>query len=126
MTDAYSRVYNADPGQSPDAYSRSIALKNSAVRSQGVTTLTLIEAQNGATLLLNAATAITVTIPKGLSSSFVCSLLQMGVGQVGVTPGTGVTLNSYTNYRHLAGQYAAATIQAVGQDSFVLAGTIVV
>jgi hypothetical protein len=125
MTDAYSRVYNTDPSQSPDAYSRSIALKNSAIRSQGVTTLTLIEPQNGSTLLLNAATAITVTIAKGLSSSFVCSVVQMGAGQVGFVAGSGVTLNSYSNYKHIAGQYASATVQAVAQDSYIVAGTLV-
>jgi hypothetical protein len=87
--------------------------------------MTLVEQQNGSTVLANNAAAITITIPKGLSPSYVVSVVQLGAGQVGFSPATGVTLNSYQNYRHIAGQYAAATLQAVGQDQYVLGGTLV-
>ena|SRR5215471_2573438 len=126
MSDAYSRVYQTDPNAAPDAYSKPIAIKNSAIRGQGTaTSITLTEAMNGSTLAANGATAVTITIPKGLSPSFVCSVIQMGAGQVGFVAGSGVTLNSYSGYVHIAGRYAAATVQSVGQDSYVVAGTLV-
>ena len=123
MTDAYSRIYNSDPeGQAPDAYSLPAFARNSPLKQQTVTTYTLTTRDNGRTLTFNNADGITITIPAGLSSSFVCTIVQLGTGQITVSPGASVTLNAYNALYHTAGRYAAVTLQAVAANSLILTG----
>jgi hypothetical protein len=124
QVDAYSQIFDMSGG-TPAAYSRPALIRNTTLKPNAAAALTLDTTMNGSTLLLNNASPIAVTIPKGLHPNFVCSVIQIGAGQVGFAPGTGVTLNSFSNYRHISGQWAAATLQAIGQDNYVLAGTLV-
>jgi hypothetical protein len=49
------------------------------------------QSDNGASIVSTAASAITLTIPSGLTIGFNCSVLQKGSGQVTIGSGTGVS-----------------------------------
>ena len=48
---------------------------------------------NGAILIMNSATAVTVTVPATLPAGFVVQIIQKGAGQSTIT-GSGSTINS--------------------------------
>jgi hypothetical protein len=54
---------------------------------------TLTSTDNGGILIMNAAAAVTVTIPATLPAGFVVQIIQKGAGQITVA-GSGVTINS--------------------------------
>ena len=99
-------------------------LANGFTNPQTGTTYTLTSADNGIVVTLSNASAITVTVPSGLGENFTCTLWQIGAGQVSVTPGSGVTLNSYSAQRKILGQYASAVLWAKAADDFLLDGAI--
>ena len=70
------------------------------------------------------ASGITVTVPSGLSTDFNCALLQLGAGQVTVSPASGVTRRAALSATKTAYQYAAASIFYIGNDEFLLGGEV--
>jgi hypothetical protein len=62
------------------------------------TNYTLTASDNGAILIMNSATAVTVTVPATLSAGFVVQIIQKGAGQVTVT-GSGTTMNSANGFK---------------------------
>jgi hypothetical protein len=54
---------------------------------------TLTSTDNGGILIMNAAAAVTVTVPATLPAGFVVQIIQKGAGQITVA-GSGVTINS--------------------------------
>lgn len=95
------------------------------VNAQTGTTYTIVAGDNGKVITLSNAAAITVTVPSGLGANFSCELIQIGAGQVAVSAGASVTVNSYNSLTHLAGQHAAATLVAYVADTFNLSGNLV-
>jgi hypothetical protein len=95
------------------------------VNNQTGTTYTLAAADNGKVVILNNASAITVTVPAGLGAGFSCVLIQQGAGQVTVTTSGGATLQSFEGKAKLAGQYAGATVFAHTANIFNLTGSLV-
>ena len=74
------------------------------------------------------ATACTLTVPPNSSVAFgigsVITICQGGAGQVTITAGDGVTINSYDSALKLVGQYAVATLIKTGTNTWLLAGNI--
>ena len=94
-----------------------------ATNAQTGTSYTLLTSDNGKTVTLSNASPITLTVPSGLGANFGCMLVQIGAGQVTVTPSSS-TVNSFGALTKLAGQYAAATLFAYASDVFVLSGNL--
>jgi len=95
-----------------------------SVNAQTGTTYTLVAADNGKTVTLSNASAITLTVPSGLGIGFNCLLVQIGAGQVTVSAGAGATVNSRGSMTKLNGQYAAGSLVAYAANTFVLAGDL--
>lgn len=93
------------------------------VNAQVGTSYTLLASDNGKVVTLNNAAAITLTVPASLGAGFSCTLVQLGAGQVTVTP-SGTTVNSYGSLTKLAGQHASATLFAYSANVFNLAGAL--
>lgn len=74
------------------------------------------------------ATAIVFTIPTNASVTFPVGtfmrLLQIGAGQLSVSPAGGVTLQSSGTKRKLTGQYSAAWLYKRATDTWLLSGDI--
>ena len=72
------------------------------------------------------ASAIALTVPPASSVSWAAGteidVQQDGAGQVTVTPGSGVTINSYGGKTKTVGQYAVCTLKYEGADVWTLAG----
>ena len=97
-------------------------LANGYTNAQSGTTYSLAAADNGVIVTLNNSSAITVTIPSGLGANFNCVLWQTGTGQVSITPGSGVTLNSYSSQRKILGQYVSVFVWARASDDYIMDG----
>ena len=110
------------PSNGPDAAAvRRLAL--GYTNAQTGTTYTLLAADNGVVVLLSNTDPITLTVPSGLSSDFRCSIIQGSTGQVTVT-GSGATVNAYSGWNKLAGQYAGASLLATASNVYILSGNL--
>jgi len=73
-------------------------------------------------------TACTLTVPPNSSVAFgvgsVITVCQGGAGQVTITAGDGVTINSYDSALKLVGQYAVATLIKTATNTWLLAGNL--
>jgi hypothetical protein len=83
----------------------------------------LQSSDNGVTVTCSNASPFTLTVPSGLGANFGCMIIQIGAGQVTVTPSS-TTVNSFGALTKLAGQYAAATLFAYASDVFELSGNL--
>ena len=97
----------------------------SAINPQTGTTYTLLETDDGGIVTLANALPITLIVPSGLSNSFSCTIIQIGVGQVTISAGAGVSVGSFANKVNIAGQYASAVLIPLGGPNFVLVGHLV-
>ena len=106
----------------------SAELDNLTLNAQTGTTYTLVLADAHKLVTQSNASAITTTIPPNSSVAFEIgdqvNLLQLGAGQVTVTPGSGVTIRSEGTKLKLKGQYAAATCIKIASDEWVLVGNL--
>lgn len=88
---------------------------------------TLTESDNGRTVLFTNQAASVVTIPSSLTPGFNCTLIQTTVsGQVTVTSGTGVILNSAYGALKTTTRYSVAGVIGIATDSYILTGDITV
>ena len=94
---------------------------DASINDQTGTAYTLLSSDNGKVVVLDNASAVTVTVPSGLGAGFNCSFVQKGAGQVSFTaPST--TINNRQSHTKINGQYGVASIVAYAADTFVLAG----
>jgi hypothetical protein len=70
----------------------------------------LASSDAGKTVMLNNASAITVTLPDSLPAGFTCECIQLGAGQVTFAPAAGATLNNRQSQTKIAGQHGAARL----------------
>ena len=82
---------------------------------------TLLASDAGKVVVLNNASAITVTVPSGLGAGFNCSFVQKGAGQITFSPSS-TTINNRQSHTKINGQYGVASLLAYAADTFVLAG----
>jgi hypothetical protein len=93
---------------------------DASLNDQTGTTYTLVSGDNGKVVVLNNASAVTVTVPSGLGGGFNCSFVQKGAGQVSFA-GT-ATVNNRQSHTKINGQYGVASIVAYDTDTYILAG----
>jgi len=91
--------------------------------AQTGTSYTLVASDNGKTVTLSNAAAITLTVPAGLGAGFYCNLIQTGAGQVTIAA-DGVTLNSYGGALKIVGQHGSASLVATAANVFNVAGNL--
>lgn len=81
---------------------------------------TLLSSDNGKILLFDSSSAVTVTVPSGLSIGFSCTIIQIGSGQVSFVA-SGVTLNSVSGLK-IVGQHGAASVVSYSTNIFNVSG----
>ena len=98
-----------------------------STNAQSGTAYTLAAGDDGLIIELANSATITLTVPPNSSIPFAIGtqiqLLQTGVGQVVVTPGSGVTINASPGLKTRA-QWSFATLIKRGTDTWVLVGDI--
>lgn len=98
------------------------------LNAQTGTTYTLVLADGNPSNLvtLNNASAVTLTIPTNASVAFpvgsVVNLVQLGAGQVTVSPSGGVTLRSNGTKYKIGGQYGTVTLVKINTDEWLMFG----
>uniref|UniRef100_UPI004048818E beta strand repeat-containing protein n=1 Tax=Algoriphagus sp. TaxID=1872435 RepID=UPI004048818E len=98
----------------------SISGFDKALNDQTGTSYTLTSADNGKVVTLNNASAITLTINRGLGDGFNCLIVQKGAGQITIS-GTANRINRQ-NHTKTAGQYSVVSIVNIGSDTIIIAG----
>jgi len=101
--------------------SGTIATIAANVNVQTGTTYTLLDSDNGKVITLNNGSAITLTVPIGLSAGFNCLVVQLGAGAITFTASSTTIYNRGTNTK-TAGQYAIATIVSYTSNTFITSG----
>lgn len=91
------------------------------------TTYTLVAGDTGCIVECNNASAITLTLPNGLSQGFTCTVVQKGAGVVTMSAASGAALHNRQGHSKTAGQYAACTLYVTSNSGgssavYVLAG----
>ena len=94
---------------------------DASINDQTGTAYTLVAGDNGKVVVLNNASAVTVTVPSGLGAGFNCSFVQKGAGQVSFSASS-TTINNRQSHTKINAQYGVASIVAYAADTFVLAG----
>jgi hypothetical protein len=93
--------------------------------AQTGTTYTLLQSDNGGAVELANSSAITVTVPSGLSIDFNCLVVQMGSGTVTLVNGSGVVLENANDPMPMKtrGQYASLAVRSTATaDTLVVDG----
>lgn len=99
----------------------SISGFDATINDQTGTTYTLLASDNGKVVVLDNASAVTVTVPSGLGAGFNCSFVQKGAGQVTFSASS-TTINNRQSHTKINAQYGVASLVAYAADTFVLAG----
>ena len=94
---------------------------DASINDQTGTAYTLLASDNGKVVVLDNASAITVTVPSGLGAGFNCSFVQKGAGQVSFSASS-TTINNRQSHTKINAQYGVASLLAYAADTFVLAG----
>jgi len=99
----------------------SISGFDATINDQTGTAYTLLASDNGKVVVLDNASAVTVTVPSGLGAGFNCSFVQKGAGQVTFSASS-TTIYNRQSHTKINAQYGVASIVAYVADTFVLAG----
>jgi len=94
---------------------------DASINDQTGTTYTLLSSDNGKVVVVDNASAVTVTVPSGLGAGFNCSFVQKGAGQVSFSASS-TTINNRQSHTKINAQYGVASLLAYAADTFVLAG----
>jgi len=101
---------------------------NMTLNAQTGTTYTLVLTDAHKFVTLSNASAITLTVPPNSSVAFETgdqvNLMQLGAGQVTVSPGAGVTIRSAGSKLKTSAQYAVATLLKIDTDTWVAVGSL--
>lgn len=89
------------------------------------TTHTLSDANRSRIGRFTSNSAVTVTIPAGLSTNFDCMIVQLGTGQITFAAGAGVTLRSGQSAFKTLYQYAAVNVICIGTNEFLISGEVI-
>ena len=93
--------------------------------SDATTARTLSEGDKGSLGEFTTDAGCTITVPTGLSDFWECSFLQLGTGQLTVSPAVGVTIVSVADNRKTYGQYSTITLMRLTTaDTFLLVGDL--
>lgn len=72
----------------------------------------------------DSASDIVVTVPSGIALGEPVTILREGSGEVSVTAGSGVTINSADSNLHARVRYSAMTLVPLATDTYVLIGDL--
>ena len=104
------------------------AVGNQSVANTQTDSYTLVLTDAGKIVVMNKATANTLTVPPNSSVAFATNtridLLQYGAGQTTVAADAGVTIYSSGSKLKLTGQYSGASLWKQGTNTWVLIGDI--
>jgi hypothetical protein len=119
----------SDSGLSGGATSGTVTLRlKLEFDAETGTTYTLLAANLNQLVTLNNASAITLTVPPSVfSAGDVINIAQIGAGQVTLSQGAGVTINSTgatATAPKLRARYSAASIICTASNTFLVVGDI--
>lgn len=104
------------------------ALGTPTINAQTGTSYTLALTDQVKLVSCSNASAFTLTVPPNSSVAFATGsqiiVYQAGAGQVTLTAGAGVTINSNGAKLKLTGQYAVATLIKIDTNTWVAAGNL--
>jgi hypothetical protein len=110
----------------------SIALKSDKTRTFhafSATTLTLALTDADEIVNPTSSSAVTITVPPNSSVAFPIGtqidIIQSGTGKVTIAAGVGVTINSLSSNKSLAGLYAGGTLIKGATDIWLLIGSLI-
>lgn len=93
-----------------------------------VISYTLVLTDANAIIEINSSSATTLTVPPNSSVAFPTvtriDIVQIGTGQITVSPGAGVTIKSVSGATKLFAQYSGASLYKRGTDDWVLIGDL--
>jgi hypothetical protein len=99
-----------------------------ALNAQTGTSYTTVLTDDGKLVTLDNGSAITLTIPPNGTVAYgigtQINLMQLGAGQVTITPGAGVTIRSAGSKLKTSAQYAVATCVKIASDTWVAVGNL--
>ena len=99
-----------------------------AINAQTGTTYTTVLTDDGKLITCSNASAIALTIPPNSSVAYgigtQINIAQLGAGQVTITAGAGVTLNSSGAKLKLKDQYAVATCVKTDTNTWFVVGNL--
>jgi hypothetical protein len=89
---------------------------------------TLVLADKGKVLRINSSSNRTITIPLNSSVAFPIdteiAILRYGTGTVSISPTSGVTLQSASGNRKVKDQYGSVALKKIGENEWVLVGSL--
>ena len=99
-----------------------------AINAQTGTTYTTVLADDGKLITADNASPIALTIPPNSSVAYgigtQINIMQLGAGQVTITAGAGVTLNSSGSKLKTKDQFSVATCAKIATDTWVVVGNL--
>ena len=99
-----------------------------AINAQTGTTYTTVLSDDGKFITCSNAASISVTVPPNSSVAYgigtQINIAQLGAGQVTITAGAGVTLNSAGAKLKLSAQYAVATCVKTDTNTWFVVGNL--
>jgi hypothetical protein len=99
-----------------------------AINAQTGTSYTTVLGDDGKLVTLDNAAAIALTIPPNGTVAYgigtQINIMQLGAGQVTITPGAGVTIRSAGSKLKTNAQYAVATCVKIATDTWVAVGNL--
>jgi hypothetical protein len=105
-----------------------LAIAMIALNAQTGTSYTTVLGDDGKLITLDNASAITLTIPPNGTVAYgigtQLNIMQLGAGQVTITPGAAVTIRSFNSRLKTSGQYAVATVVKIATDTWVAVGSL--
>jgi hypothetical protein len=110
------------------AQQNALATAQIALNAQTGTSYTAVLGDDGDLVTLDNAAAITFTVPPNSSVAFgigtQINVMQLGAGQVTITPGAGVTIRSSNSRLKTTAQYSVATCVKIATDTWVAVGSL--
>jgi hypothetical protein len=99
-----------------------------AINAQVGVTYTTVLGDDGKLVTCDNGSAIALTIPPSSSVNYgigtQINIMQLGAGQVTITPGVGVTIRSAGSKLKTKEQYAVATCVKIASDTWVAVGNL--
>lgn len=86
---------------------------------------TLQQSDNNSVILVNSASAVTITLPSGLTIGTAVEVIQAGAGAVTFAAGSGATLSVFGTTSKTAGLNAVARVRVTAANTWNLAGNVV-
>lgn len=118
-------VIFSEDGYNQEASEAAVFEQN--INAQTGTSYTLSSSDAAKFVTLSNAGSITLTVPPNSSDAIPVGtgidVAQFGVGQVTVTPGSGVTVLSASGLKFRA-QYSGATLRKVNTDTWIIFGDL--